>query len=388
MNKTAMVVGGSNGLGAGMVQQLLSQNYTKVYIVDREEPALKTEKTIFVKFNLVSDAPMQLTEFSDIDTLVITAGIGRLDYFQNLTTFEIDNLFQVNVISLIKIIKAFYGKINSTTPFYCSVISSIAGLVSSPFYSIYSATKSAVSKFIEAVNAELAGQGVENRILSVCPGFIKGTKFHGDEQNDFSLVMPLVQEIYQAMLVRQTQLIPNPEIYNDVLDRYRENADRFGLESYHYKLEKNNLESNSKLKIGYLTGSFDLFHVGHLNLLRRAKEYCDYLIVGVHTDGSHKGKELFIPLEQRMEIVGNIKYVDKVVECSQSDLDAYDEIKYDYLFVGSDYKGTARFAHYEEVLTPLGVEIVYFPYTQGTSSTQLREVLSSNKQQSEDSNEN
>ena len=113
-----------------------------------------------------------------------------------------------------------------------------------------------------------------------------------------------------------------------------------------------------------------------MNLLRRAKQYCDYLVVGVHTDGSHKGKELYIPLSERMEIVNSVKYVDRVIECTQSDLDAYDEVKYDYLFVGSDYKGTDRFNHYEEVLKPLGVEVIYFPYTKGTSSTQLRDTLS------------
>ncbi|MBE6787424.1 MAG: SDR family NAD(P)-dependent oxidoreductase [Ruminococcaceae bacterium] len=374
-----MVVGGSNGLGAATVKKLLSQNYEKVYIVDMSEPSITSENTDFIRFNLINDNPQILAQFDNVNTLIVTAGVGRLDYFQNLTNNEIETSFQINAVSLIKTIKAFYNKINSNNDFYCAVISSIAGLVSSPLYSVYSASKAAVSKFVEALNAELEGQNVKNRILSVCPGFIDGTKFHGGDSTNFDLVMPLVDEIFEKMINRETQFIPNPEVYQNVLERYHQNPQKFGLESYNYKLEKNNIESKPKTKIGYLTGSFDLFHIGHLNLLRRAKQYCDYLIVGVHTDGSHKGKELFIPLDQRMEIIKGIKYVDEVVECSQSDLDAYDDIKYDFLFVGSDYKGTERFNHYEEVLNPLGVKIIYFPYTTATNSTQIREKITKNK---------
>lgn len=129
-------------------------------------------------------------------------------------------------------------------------------------------------------------------------------------------------------------------------------------------------------KVGYLSGTFDLFHIGHLNLIRRAKEYCDYLIVGVHKDASHKGKETFINFEERKAIVGAIKYVDEVIESEREDSDVWAHHKYDMLFVGSDYKGTERFNRYEEYFADKGVEIVYFPYTQGTSSTKLREALS------------
>ncbi len=378
MNKIAMVVGGSNGLGAAVVKKLILENYSRVYIVDNCEPSFTNEKTTFVRFNLLSDNPIDLLQYNDIDTLIITAGVGRLDYFQNFADCEIDKFFQINSVSLIKIIKTFYHKINNVNDFYCTVISSIAGLVSSPLYSVYSATKAAVSMFVESINAELDGQNIKNRILAVAPGHIKGTKFHGEAQTNFDALAPLVDNIYNQMLNRQTSFIPNEEIYNDVIERYRQNPQKFGLESYNYKLEKNNLETNSKMKIGYLTGSFDLFHIGHLNLLKRAKQYCDYLIVGVHGDGSHKGKKLFIPLEQRMEIIRGTKYADEVIECGQSDLEAYDEIKYDFLFVGSDYKGTERFNHYEEVLNPLGVKIIYFPYTKETNSTQIREKISKN----------
>lgn len=371
-----MVVGGANGVGAAAVKKLLSENYDKVYVVDRAEPEIKHEKTEFIRFNLISDDLRELSRHTDVDTLIITAGVGRLDYFQNITETEIETSFRINSIAVVELVQAFYSKIASNENFYCAVMSSIAGLVSSPLYSVYSATKAAVSRFIESINSELGGQGFSNRILSVCPGSIKGTKFHGAATNDFSLIMPLVDEIYDKMVEREEEFVPNFEVYGDVIRRYKTDAKKFGLESYQFKLEKNNLETKPKVKVGYLTGSFDLFHIGHLNLLRRAKQYCDYLVVGVHTDGSHKGKELYIPLSERMEIVNSVKYVDRVMECTQSDLDAYDEVKYDYLFVGSDYKGTDRFNHYEEVLKPLGVEVIYFPYTKGTSSTQLRDTLS------------
>jgi len=128
--------------------------------------------------------------------------------------------------------------------------------------------------------------------------------------------------------------------------------------------------------IGYLSGTFDLFHIGHLNLLRRAKEQCDYLIVGVHEDGSWKGKQTFIPFDERMAIVGACRYVDEVVVSLVEDSDAWEKYHFDKLFVGSDYQGTERFRRYEEFFKDKGVEIVYFPYTKGTSSTQLREKLS------------
>lgn len=371
--KNALVVGGSSGVGAAFVARLIDAGYNKIYIADRAEPAFSADNIEFIRFNLVSDNIEDLGKL-DVDTLFITAGVGRLDYFGTNSDIEIENGFKINTLAVIKLIRAFWDRIHSDKDFLCGVMSSIAGHVSSPLYAVYSATKGAVSRFVESINAELAGEGFSNRILDVSPGNIKGTRFHGGE-NDLSLIAPLASDIYDKLCAKENLFIPNYDIYEGVLARYNADPEGFGISSYEYKLSQNNLETKPRIKVGYLTGSFDLFHIGHLNILRRAKQYCDYLVVGVHTDGSHKGKELFIPLAERMDIVGSCKYVDKVIECSQSDLDAYDDIKYDYLFVGSDYKGTDRFNHYEEVLNPKGVKIIYFPYTKGTSSTQLRDAL-------------
>lgn len=136
--------------------------------------------------------------------------------------------------------------------------------------------------------------------------------------------------------------------------------------------------SGSKKIIGYTAGVYDLFHIGHLNLLKNAKAQCDKLIVGVTSDkaAEYKGKKPFIPQEERMEIVRSIKYVDEVV--IQDDLDkikAHDKYKYNILFVGSDWQGTEKWNHYEHELKQRGSTVVYLPYTKHTSSTILQNTI-------------
>ena len=130
--------------------------------------------------------------------------------------------------------------------------------------------------------------------------------------------------------------------------------------------------------VGYTTGVFDLFHVGHLNILKRAKEQCDHLIVGVTIDElvSYKKKSAFIPFEERAAIVEAIRYVDKVVpQDSMDKMLAWEKYHFDKMFVGDDWKGTDVWNHWEEEFRKVDVEIVYFPYTKKTSSTQLRNAL-------------
>ena len=130
--------------------------------------------------------------------------------------------------------------------------------------------------------------------------------------------------------------------------------------------------------IGYTTGVFDLFHIGHLNLLRKAKEQCDYLIVGVSIDElvMYKNKHAVIPFEERMEIVKAIKYVDEVVPQENMDkLEAWNKLHFNVMFVGDDWKGTEKWNAIEKQMAEVGVKIVYFPYTKGTSSTLINETL-------------
>lgn len=130
--------------------------------------------------------------------------------------------------------------------------------------------------------------------------------------------------------------------------------------------------------IGYTTGVFDLFHIGHLNMLKNASSLCDKLIVGVTTDElvSYKNKRAVIPFEERLEIVRNIKYVDAAI--AQSDMDKFTmwkKIKFDIMFVGDDWFKTPKWEDLETKFSLVGVKIIYFPYTQGTSSTILNETL-------------
>ena len=135
--------------------------------------------------------------------------------------------------------------------------------------------------------------------------------------------------------------------------------------------------------IGYTTGVFDMFHIGHLNILKRAKEHCDYLIVGVTTDElceSYKNKLPIIPFEERKAIIKAIKYVDEVVpQTTRDKFQAWEDLQFDVMFVGDDWKGSELFKQTEEQFTAVGCKIVYFPYTQGTNSSILREKVLNNK---------
>lgn len=131
--------------------------------------------------------------------------------------------------------------------------------------------------------------------------------------------------------------------------------------------------------VGYTTGVFDMFHIGHLNILKRAKEKCDYLIVGVSTDElceSYKHKKPVIPFEERKEIIESIRYVDQVVpQLNRDKFAAWEKYHFDVMFVGDDWKNSPLFNELEQKFASVCVKIVFFPYTKGTSSTLLRDKL-------------
>ena len=136
---------------------------------------------------------------------------------------------------------------------------------------------------------------------------------------------------------------------------------------------------NKKYKLGYTSGAFDLFHTGHLNILKKAKEQCDFLIVAVSTDElirSYKNKTPVIEFAQRAAIVEAIIYVDKVVpQESRNKMEAFDTYKFDAMFVGDDWKGTSLWVKLDKDLKEKGAEVVYFSYSKEVSSTFLKEVL-------------
>ena len=137
-----------------------------------------------------------------------------------------------------------------------------------------------------------------------------------------------------------------------------------------------------KKVIGYTSGVYDLFHIGHLNLLKKAKEQCDYLIVSVSTDElvqEYKNKKPIINFKDRMAIVEAIKYVDKVVpQINRDKLEAFHTFKFDKIFVGNDWKGSDLWNNLENELNQFGSKVVYFEYTSGTSTTEVKRIIKNN----------
>lgn len=135
----------------------------------------------------------------------------------------------------------------------------------------------------------------------------------------------------------------------------------------------------SKKTIGYTTGVYDMFHIGHLHLLKKAKNHCDYLIVGVSSDElveSYKNKTPIIPVEHRLEIVSSLKFVDEVVIVTHRDKkQQFTDVGYDKLFVGDDWKDSDIFNNLEKYLNENNAEIEYFPYTKEVSSSKFRDIL-------------
>jgi glycerol-3-phosphate cytidylyltransferase len=133
------------------------------------------------------------------------------------------------------------------------------------------------------------------------------------------------------------------------------------------------------VRIGYVPGAFDLFHIGHLNILRRAREHCDFLIAGVVADDvliRRKGVTPVVPLAERIEIVRNVRYVDMAHAAMTNDKVAiWKELRFNVLFKGDDWRGTEKGNKLERDFAAIGVEVTYFPYTQATSSSALRRTL-------------
>ena len=134
-----------------------------------------------------------------------------------------------------------------------------------------------------------------------------------------------------------------------------------------------------KYKIGYTDGVYDLFHVGHLNMINTAKEHCEYLIVGVHGDEVVKEYKHHVPIineNDRRKIVASIKGVDEaVINQFRDKLKFWELYHFDVVFIGDDWKGTQRWNQFEKVLGKLGVDVVYVPYTKGISTTEIRRKI-------------
>lgn len=237
--KRVLIVGGANGIGLSIAKVFTSQdNIEKVYIVDKAqlEEQYKEEKIESFQFDLTGEDYSIFDHFNDIDGLFITAGFGRLALFGDVEEKMIPLYFNVNTIAVIRVIKHFYEKLLAKEDFYCGVMVSIAGFMSSPFFSLYGASKAALKIFIESVNVELEKAGTTNKILNVSPGSIKGTAFNNGK-TDLSQTTPLATEIVQHLLAKDDLFIPQyDEVFCHVLERYHQDFRAEGRHSYEYKV--------------------------------------------------------------------------------------------------------------------------------------------------------
>jgi len=239
MIKRALIVGGANGIGLAIADELAHRENTEVvHVVDKSPLAdeYSHPKIRPYQFDLTTADYSFFNQFDDIDTLMITAGFGHLALFKDVSESTIVNSFNVNTIPVLRLVKRFYSKLEGRKDFYCGVMVSIAGFMSSPFFATYGATKAALKIFIESVNVELEKGGSSNRILNVSPGYIKGTSFNGGK-TDLTETKQLVEEILQHLESKHDLFIPKyNEVYKEVLQRYHADFRKEGAHSYDYKM--------------------------------------------------------------------------------------------------------------------------------------------------------
>ena len=247
--KRILIVGGANGIGLSIAKLLAAKEETeRVYIVDKAplSDAYREQKIESFIFDLTEENYSFFERFKDIDGLMITAGFGRLALFEDIPESMIQTYFQVNTISAIRIIKHFYNKLLSGQDFYCGVMVSIAGFMSSPFFSIYGATKAALKIFIESVNVELEKAGTTNRILNVSPGSISGTSFN-QGVTDLSQTSELAGQIIEHLEHKRDLFIPKyEEVFKQVLERYHQDFRAEGIHSYEYKICSGRVNNSQK----------------------------------------------------------------------------------------------------------------------------------------------
>ncbi len=243
--KRVLVVGGANGIGLSIATELaLDKECERIYIVDIKEIPEEyiNSKFIYHHFDLSSEDFSFFNQFKDINGLIITAGFGKLSLFKDVSEEHIVDSMAVNATAVMRLIHKFYDKIHSKNDFYCAVMVSIAGFMTSPFFAVYGASKAALKVFIESVNVELEKAGYSNRILNVSPGSMKGTSFNSSK-TDLSLTQELAREIISHTLSKNDLFIPQyEEIFKAVLERYNADFREEGRHSYDYKLNSGRIK--------------------------------------------------------------------------------------------------------------------------------------------------
>lgn len=243
--KRILIVGGANGIGLSIAREMAVRvSCERIYIVDKDplfneysHPKIKS----FI-FDLSNEDYSFFSQFDDIDALMITAGFGKLSLFKDVPEHYIISSFAVNTVAPIRIIHHFMNRLQSSSNFYCGIMVSIAGFMSSPFFAVYGATKAALKVFIESVNVELEKNGSFNRILNVSPGSIAGTSFNEGKTN-LNVTKALADEIILHLESKDDLFIPRyDEIFKSVLERYHNDFRAEGRHSYEYKLKSGRIK--------------------------------------------------------------------------------------------------------------------------------------------------
>lgn len=238
MIKRILIVGGANGIGLSIAQELACRETTEmVYIVDKASlcEQYAHPKIVAFQFDLALSDYSFFDRFTDINALMITAGFGKLALFKDVPESYITSSFNVNTIPVLRLVHKFYGKLEAKDDFYCGVMVSIAGFMSSPFFAVYGATKAALKIFIESVNVELLKSGTTNQILNISPGAIKGSSFYG-AASDLDVLKELTKTILSHLEAKEDIFIPQyDEVFKEVLGRYHDDFRKEGAHSYDYK---------------------------------------------------------------------------------------------------------------------------------------------------------
>lgn len=244
MIKRILVVGGAGGIGLAIAEEMARRESTeKVFVVDKSplQEQYAHPKIEPFQFDLTAEDYSFFDRFDDVDALMITAGFGKLALFKDVSEQHIIDSFNVNTIPVLRLVKHFYSKLESKDDFYCGVMDSIAGWMSSPFFAIYGATKAALKIFIESVNVELLKAGTTNQILNVSPGTIKGTGFYTGK-TDLNVLHDLTLDIISHLESKDDVFIPlYDEVFKLVLQRYHDDFRKEGAHSYDYKRQSKRL---------------------------------------------------------------------------------------------------------------------------------------------------
>lgn len=245
MIKRILVIGGANGIGLSIAQELAKRNETEyIYIVDKAplQEEYAHPKIESFQFDLTREDYSFFDRFTDINAMMITAGFGKLALFKDVPDSYIISSFNVNTIPVLRLVHKFYGKLEAKEDFYCGVMVSIAGFMSSPFFAVYGATKAALKIFIESVNVELKKAGSPNRILNVSPGSLKGTSFSAGK-TDLSITAPMANAIIGHLDAKDDLFIPQYEdVFKNVLERYHSDFRAEGEHSYEYKVNSGRIK--------------------------------------------------------------------------------------------------------------------------------------------------